>query len=369
MDSVYNLVYKKVFKPIFFLFDPEFMHDSLIYGGSILSKFVFIRHICSWLLSYKNKRLNQKIKNISFPNPVGLSAGFDKNGDLMKILPSIGFGFAQIGTITNLPYGGNTKPRMYRLKKTKSIVVNFGLKNIGADKIVSKLKKAKIENFPLGISIGRTNCKEAGELEKGVQDYSECLKKVIESDIGDLYTINISCPNLYGGEPFTTPEKLKYLLEAIYSYSILKPVFIKMPVHLPWNEFNELCKVATSFNVEGLIIGNLAKDRVKVNIKDNLPDHIQGHLSGMPVQTLSNELISKTYKNYKDTFVIIGVGGIFSAEDAYEKIKRGASLVQLVTGLVFEGPQLIGQINKGLVRLLDKDGFDNISDAVGAYHK
>lgn len=369
MDDIYNFVYKTVFKPVFFLFKPEFMHELLVFSGSVLGRIAPIRGIISWMFSYKNERLSQKIKGITFSNPVGLSAGFDKNGDLMDILPAIGFGFAQIGTITNFPYGGNPKPRMYRLKKTKSIVVNYGLKNIGVEKIVSKIKKAGVKNFPLGISIGRTNCKEAGELEKGVKDYAECLRKVIESGVGDIYTINISCPNLHGGEPFTTSDKLKYLLDVLYKEAISKPVFIKMPVHLPWNEFDELCKVAVSFKVDGLIIGNLAKDRAKAGLKDNLPDNIQGHLSGMPVQALANELISKTYETYKDTFVIVGVGGIFSAEDAYEKIKRGASLVQLVTGLVFEGPQLIGQINKGLIELLNKDKFDNISDAVGAHHR
>ncbi len=369
MDSIFNFIYKRIFKQIFFLFDPEFAHDLVIYIGSILGRFRFITCICLRMFSYKNKRLNQKIKNISFSNPVGLSAGFDKDGDLVNILPCIGFGFAQIGTITNLPYGGNPKPRMYRLKKTKSIVVNYGLKNIGVERIVSKLKKVKVKDFPLGISIGRTNCKEAGELDKGVRDYSECLSKVIESDVGNFYTINISCPNLHGGEPFTTPEKLRYLLKTLYSNPVSKPVFIKMPVHLKWSGFNELCKVADSFNVDGLIIANLAKDRTSANLKDYLPDHIKGHMSGMPTQSLSDELISKTYENYKDTFVIVGVGGIFSAEDAYEKIKKGASLVQLVTGIIFEGPQLVGQINKGLVRLLDKDGFYNISEAIGAYHK
>ena len=142
-----------------------------------------------------------------------------------------------------------------------------------------------------------------------------------------------------------------------------------MPINLPWKEFKPLCEVALKYKVDGVIIGNLNKNRQDPAIIDEIPKSVQGSISGKPTEKLSNELISKTYREYKKKLIIIGAGGIFSAEDAYEKIKRGSTLVQLITGMIYQGPQLIGEINRGLVKLLEKDGYKNISQAVGAYHK
>lgn len=230
------------------------------------------------------------------------------------------------------------------------------------------MKKSRCQNTILGISIGRTNCKETAQLERGIEDTRKCLEEIIKSDVGDMYTINISCPNLYGNVSFANPHNLQLLLEKLYSLRIEKPVYIKMPINLSWDEFKELVRVVVLFKIDGLIIGNLNKVRNSPKIIDKIPKHIKGSASGMPTQELSNELITKTYQTYGDKLIIIGVGGIFSAEDAYEKIKRGASLVQLITGLIYEGPQLVGQINKGLVELLKKDGFTNIGEAVGINH-
>ncbi len=149
-----------------------------------------------------------------------------------------------------------------------------------------------------------------------------------------------------------------------------KPIFIKMPLELEWEKFKELLQVAIKYKIDGVVIANLVKDRESNKyIKDEIPENIKGGISGLPTRDLCNEKISLTYKEFGDKFKIIGVGGIFNAEDAYEKIKLGASLVQLITGMIFEGPQLIGEINRGLVKLLRKDGFNNISEAVGTAHK
>lgn len=359
-----RLLYKKVFKPVFFKFDPEDVHDRMIKFGHFLGKYKFFRTIVGWCFRYENKILNQKLWGIDFANPVGLSAGFDKNAEVYPIMQSVGFGFAEVGTVTYKAYEGNPKPRLYRLPKSSGLVVYYGLKNRGARAIIRNLEKFK-KNIPQVVSIGRTNSKEASSFENGILDYYSCFKEFVDANVGDIYEINISCPNLYEGEPFSDPISLERLLQKIYTLDIKKPVFMKMPINLPWEEFKKLVDIALRFNVEALTIGNLNKNRQDSLIKDPIPSNVKGSISGKPTEDLSNDLISQTYKYCGDKIKIIGVGGIFSAEDAYEKIKRGASLIELITGMIYEGPQLIGEINQGLVNLLKKDGYKNISEAVG----
>ncbi len=365
--SLIGKSYRNILRPYLFKLDPENAHDAFTNFGAFLGKSQLAKTLTKNLFDYQNEALSQKVAGINFHNPVGLSAGFDKDANLQDILPAVGFGFMQIGSVTLNPYNGNPRPRLYRLHKSKGLVVNYGLKNIGAKKIITKLKKYNNSSFPLGISIAKTNCRETVGINDGVADYYNCLKQLYDNRIGDFYTLNISCPNTYGGEPFTTTSKLRKLLDKISTIDIKKPIFVKMPINLNWKEFKKLLDVIAGYQLDGVIIGNLTKKRDTELIKDKLSKNIKGGISGKPTEKLNNDLISKTYQKYKDKLIIIGVGGIFNAEDAYDKIKRGATLVQLITGMVFEGPQLIGEINQKLVDLLKKDGYRNIREAVGAY--
>ena len=358
--------YRNFLKPLLFKIDPEIVHDSFTNVGSYLGRRKITKSFVRRLFRYDNKILQQNFLGISFPNPVGLSEGFDKDANLVNIMDDVGFGFMQVGSVTLKSYSGNVKPRLYRLPKSNGIVVNYGLKNIGVDKIINNLKGKIYSNFPLSISVAKTNSKETVKTKDGVNDYFECLKKLNEAKIGDFYTINISCPNVFGGEPFTTPERLELLLTKLKTLNVKKPLFIKMPINLNWREFKTLLEIIVRHKIDGVIIGNLTKVKDKKLIKDEIPNQIKGGISGKPTEKLSNELIGKTYRNYSDKLKIIGVGGIFSPEDAYNKIKLGASLVQLITGMIFEGPQLIGNINRKLVELLEKDRYKNISEAIGA---
>lgn len=362
-------LYVWIYKPLLFRRDPELAHDSFARMGVFLGKHTMTRAITRGLLHVKNSVLRQTVCSIHFQNPVGLSAGFDKDANLVQILPSVGFGFVEIGSITLEPYHGNSGKRLVRLPASKSIIVNYGLKNVGSSAIIQKLSAGQKSIVPMIISIAKTNCKETVDTEAGIRDYYECLRRFYEAGIGDMYDINISCPNAYGGEPFTTPDTLERLLSTLDTLAITKPVFVKMPINLSWDSFSSLLGVVSKHQISGVIIGNLNKNKHDPSIKDPIPEGQGGGLSGTPCFDLSNELISKTYQLYKDKFVIIGVGGIFSAEDAYEKIKRGATLVQLITGMIYEGPQVVGEINRGLVQLLKKDGFNNISQAVGARYR
>jgi dihydroorotate dehydrogenase subfamily 2 len=362
-------LYRHLVRPILFLQNPEMVHNHYTRIGHFLGRYQASKSAIRWLFDYQNSVLTQKILGMCFKNPIGLSAGFDKDANLTNIIPELGFSFMQIGTVTYKPYRGNQKPRLYRLPKSKGIVVNFGLKNIGVKKISQKLKQERKHKFVLSVSIGKTNSPETAAVCCGVEDYYLCLKELLEQDIGDFYTINISCPNMFGGEPFTTPKTLARLLKKLTNLKINKPIFLKMPINLIWNDFKKLLEKAIDFAIDGVIIGNLNKNHNDNAVLDKIPLYVKGGISGKPTWDLSNHLISKTYQNYHNKLIIIGVGGIFSAMDAYEKIKLGASLVQLITGMIYQGPQLIGEINNGLSKLLKQDGYSNIREAVGAYHR
>jgi len=316
-------------------------------------------------LNYQHLSLKQTIKGKKYLSPVGLAAGFDKDVNLMKLMPYISFGHEEIGSITALPCEGNPKPRMWRLPKQKAIVVNYGLKNPGCQEIARKMYAQKFQ-LPIGVSIAKTNCKETVGTEAGIEDYYQSFR-VLEP-FGDYFVINISCPNAYGGLPFNDKKSLDKLLTKLDKIETDKAVYIKLPPDIPTKRVNELIKVCDKHRIDGFVIANLTK------VRDNIPESElkkagPGGISGKPVEEKANKMIAHVYKKTKGKYLIMGVGGIFSAEDAYEKIKQGSCLVQLITGMIYEGPQLIKKINKGLVQLLKKDGYKNISEAVGAYHR
>jgi len=327
----------------------------------ILGKFYITRKITSLLFNYQSPILEQKILGINFKNPVGLSAGFDKNATITDISPSLGFGFSEIGSVTGEKCEGNKKPRLWRLPQSKSLLVHYGLKNDGCEAIANRLKDKNLL-IPVGINIAKTNCKETADTDKAVEDYFKAYKAF--QNIGSYTTINISCPNAFGGQPFTDGQKLEKLLAKIFSIKKTKPIFIKISPDLNKQEIDAIIDVTLKFGIDGFICTNLTKNRDNERIiEKNLP--VSGGLSGKVVEDLSLNLIRHVYARTGGKTLIIGVGGIFTAEDAYRKIKAGASLVELITGMIFEGPQLISDINLGLVKLLRADGHRNISEAVG----
>lgn len=355
--------YKWIIKPIFFKFDPENIHDKISNFLHFLGKCSITRKITYLFFSYSNKVLEQNILDIKFKNPVGLSAGFDKDGKLVDIIPFIGFGFMEVGSVTAKPYDGNPKPHLYRLPEAKSIRVNYGLKNLGAEVVHQQLKN-KTFSFPVGINIAKTNSPETSDVNKGIEDYFFTYKTF--QDTGSYFTINISCPNTCEERPiFANPENLDLLLNKIFSIPKNKPVFIKLSPDLSDTQLQEILEICQKYPVDGFVCTNLTKV--------NLFNHAgKGGFSGKTVEELSNQLIQKVYNSAKvglwqesNKPIIIGVGGVFNAKDAYKKIKAGASLVELITGMIFEGPQLISDINLGLVKLLKADGYKNISEAIG----
>lgn len=354
--------YANVAKPLLFKVAPDTVHTNIVSLGRKTNKSKAVRGLMKLSWHFKDSSLVQIIHGLEYANPVGLAAGFDKNVQLTPMLEAIGFGFTTGGSVTGEYCMGNPRPWFHRLPEQSALVVHAGLANNGCESIGRALAKARRKNLPVApvsISVARTNSKQASTLDEGVYDYVKSLNTL--RAYPDMFEINISCPNTYGGEPYTTPSSLDTLLTAIDALQLTQPVYIKMPSDLSWPKFNKLLDVITRHNVKGVTICNLLKNRQGLAVSDDIP----GGISGRPVQALSDELIAQTYKKCGDSLTIIGVGGIFTAEDAYRKIKNGASLVALVTGLIYEGPQIVGEINSGLAKLLKADGYKNISEAKG----
>jgi dihydroorotate dehydrogenase len=365
--ACWRITYKTCLKPLLFRQDPEQVHDWMTWLGEWLGRSRLARRLVAHAFRYAHPSLEQTIAGVHFKNPIGLAAGFDKNARLLDILPDVGFGFAEIGSVTGEPCAGNPQPRLWRLPKSQGLVVNYGLKNDGCTAISGRLARMRFR-LAVGVSIAKTNASSTVETEAGIADYMKAYKAL--ADVGAYLTINISCPNAFGGEPFTHPERLERLLIALERIPSKRPVFLKMPVDLDEEKVQQLLDVAAHHEVHGIIFSNLTKRYEQSSIEPSEREGLlKGGVSGKPMSDASNRLLTWAYRTYGSRFIYIGCGGVFSAEDAYEKIRLGASLVQLITGMIFEGPQLIGEINRGLVSLLRRDGFGSISEAVGSAHR
>ncbi len=377
-------MYKHILKPILFWFDPESVHDMFTSTGSLLGRFWIGRRITSLIYGYRGKDISKTVDGMIFRTPFLLSAGFDYNGHLNAILPCIGMGGEEVGSVTAKPCEGNPKPRLTRLPKSQSIMVNKGLRNDGVEAIVERLKispatdlasdarifscwkiprvrasRARkssssksvfgsiLSSFIVGISIAKTNCNDAATTQGAIDDYVYSFTRLNEEGIGDYYTLNISCPNAFGGEAFITAPLLTQLLDAISKIPCQIPIYVKMPINIPWEQFDSLLGVIDSHKLQGVIIGNLNKDYSSLDVRSEAPAEYQGGLSGKPCRELSTQLIRKTREKYGRRFTIIGVGGVMSWKDAEEKFEAGADLIQLITGMIFEGPGLIRKLCKG----------------------
>lgn len=349
-SSLSNFLYQTGAKPLFFANNPETVHEIMTNSGELLGEFPLSRWLTQQAFAYNNSKLAKTIDGIYFPNPVGLAAGFDYNAQLTKILASVGFGWQSVGTVTWEAYEGNPKPRLVRLPNSKSLLVNKGLKGPGAKAIAHKLKYSHF-SIPVGISIATTN-KLFTSTHAQLLDIAKSFALLEKETVNHAYyEMNISCPNTHGGEPFTSPDRLHLLLSILDKLSLTKALYIKMPVDLDDEHILALLYVCQNHNVQGVILGNLWKNKETAELSQT--DKVtalqyKGNLSGKPTWKRSNELVALTRKNYPTRFTIIGTGGIFSPEDAQTKLEFGADLIQLITGMIYQGPQLIGQINKHL---------------------
>lgn len=363
------VLYRYLLKPVLFLFDPEKVHVSFVRFGQFLGA-TPLRRILGLVFNHPSPRLLQIHHGLTFSSPVGLAAGFDYEARLTQVLPFMGFGFGTIGTITRRPFAGNPRPMLGRLLLSRSLMVNKGFKNPGIKKIIKDLSPLSFA-YPVGLSIGKTNIKSIDDLKSGLNDITSSFKLAESSSLKHAYyELNISCPNVTGRLTFYDPKNLEALLAAVDSLNLSRPVFMKLPIGKTDQEFLSLLKVISRHSVQGIIIGNLQTNRRDPSLNQaEVARFPVGNFSGLPTQKRSDELISLAYRHYDRKLLIVGCGGVFSAADAYRKIKAGASLIQLITGLIYQGPQLVAEINHGLPGLLQADNFTHLSQAVGAAHR
>jgi dihydroorotate dehydrogenase len=357
-----------------FLMDPEQAHYSMKRIGVFLGSNPITKAFTSLLFDYGHKSLNIEVDGIKYRNPIGLSAGFDKDGELTKIYPNLGFGLAELGSITGEICPGNPGKRLFRMVKSKSIVVWYGLNNMGAEKLSSRLAGQKFGRLRVGINAALSNMSSEFDLDSSIADYLKTM--TLFKDIGDYYTVNISCPNTQEGEPFVDKDKLDALLTAINKHIrpiTAKPIYVKLAADMTVKEIDTIVDACVEHNMEGVVCTNLAKPQYNTEhrpeeyptTKGLLPAG-KGAMSGLPLQRISTNVVRHVYRRTRGKLTIIGVGGIFNARDAYEKITSGASLCHMITTMIFDGPQNINEINRGLVKLLKADGFSSIAEAVGS---
>ncbi len=350
-----NLIKYETIKKVLFQLNPETAHN--IAGWALK-----IAQNCPPLFWYFTKQnyidspiLEQNIFNMRFANPIGLAAGFDKDGDFIKAMPMLGFGFCEIGTITPKAQSGNPKPRLFRLIQEKSLQNAMGFNNKGAYHMLKQLKKNRFFCYPIGINIGKN--KITPQIE-ALKDYEQLFKAF--KNYGTYIVINISSPNTPGLRNLQNEQFIKEVI-TIGKNNTTKPILLKLSPDMSKEEVINLAGFAIDAGVDGIIATNTTID---YSLTPNAKDF--GGISGTLLKEKSFEIFKALGKEFFGKTILISVGGVDSAQEAYKRIKAGASLVQIYTALIYEGASLIKKINQELIRLIKKDGYSNISQAIGA---
>lgn len=356
----------RMVRPIIFLWKSEPVHEMVVTCGYWISRIPGVVPLMVHLFRIAHASLSTNIAGIAFQNPIGLAAGFDYRAQLLRLIPGLGFGFGTVGTLTHSPYEGNAKPRLGRLVESRSLLVNKGFKNDGVRNTLSPYTKTTFQ-IPVGISIGRTNRKDPMSQAEAVEDVVMGFRDAEDSGVSfAYYELNISCPNLLHETDFYEPVHLEELLTAVTALKLRRPIFIKMPIDRTDEQFVAMLNVIMRFPIQGIIVGNLQKNRSHpLLVPEEIREHPKGFFSGKPTEGDSNHHITLAYRHIGKKLTIIGCGGVFTAEDAYTKIKAGASLIQLATGLVFEGPLVASAICADLPALLTRDGYVHYREAIG----
>ncbi len=340
----------RLIKPIFFKFDPENVHHFVVKRLKwFYNYFPFGKNILRESFDFHVKGLEKEVFGIKFKNPVGLAAGFDKNGEYIEALSALGFGFIEVGTVTPLPQPGNEKPRMFRLKEDSAIINRMGFNNKGVDVLKERLRllKDKEPSIVIGGNIGKN---KNTPNEEAVSDYIKCFDALF--DVVDYFVVNVSSPNTPGLRALQEKEPLKELLNTLQQRNlkneISRPILLKIAPDLTNEQLDDIVEIVQETKIAGVIATNTTIDKSSL-ITTELVKNEMGGLSGKPLTQRSTEVIRYLSQKSNQSFPIIGVGGIHSPQDAKDKINAGASLVQLYTGFIYEGPELVKRICKSLV--------------------
>jgi dihydroorotate dehydrogenase len=337
-------MYKVFIKPILFLFDPEWVHHTVFSTLKLIHRIPGMGNLIKGFYQVKDQRLERKLFGLTFPNPVGLAAGFDKDAKLYKELSNFGFGFIEIGTLTPKPQSGNPKKRLFRLPEDGGLINRMGFNNEGVEAAIERLKRNK--GILIGGNIGKNKLTPN---EEAVSDYVQCFEALFPHV--DYFVVNVSSPNTPNLRALQDKEPLTHLLQTLkdlnHSKSKPKPILLKIAPDLTEEQLVDIIDIITSVKIDGLIATNTTLSREGL-YSENKSE--MGGLSGKPVTKKSTEVIRFLHEKSKNAFPIIGVGGIHSPEDAIEKLEAGASLVQLYTGFVYEGPGVVKRINKAILK-------------------
>lgn len=375
-------IYQKGVRPLLFSglkADPEMLHYQMMRGMCWLQETgdrppaLWVQRNLRRSLCVDHPALKPTLWGITFPNPVGLAAGFDKNGEAAEAWECCGFGYAELGTVTHHAQPGNPKPRMFRLLEDYAALNRMGFNNQGAAAMAERLAyrtqataKTGRPPFPIGINLGKS---KITPLEEAASDYLASFRLL--KDLGDYFVVNVSSPNTPGLRSLQSTENLDRILATLQQENAgQKPLLVKIAPDLEWEAIADILTLAQAHNLAGIIATNttIRRDHLKTQILPATGKPITdeaGGISGAPLRQRSTEIIRFIYQKTNGTLPIIGVGGIFTADDAWEKITAGASLLQLYTGWIYEGPWMLRRLLTGLLAQLETHSLSHIQEAVG----
>jgi dihydroorotate dehydrogenase len=355
------MIYRSLVRPLLFRLPAETAHELALHSLSLVPASLLARR-------FSNPALKVERFGLSFPNPVGLAAGFDKNGIALKPLAALGFGFIEAGTVTYHAQPGNPRPRLFRLREDQALINRAGFNNEGAAAFAARVSRAQPDCI-LGVSIGKS---KITPLEKATEDYLASFELVYR--VADYIAINVSSPNTPQLRELQQAEQLSSLLSALRArgqelqerFNKKVPLLVKLSPDLTRRDLETIVEVIQRHGIDGIIATNTTISRDNLRTDANRVTACgEGGLSGRPLRSRATKMIAELYEITGGRVLLVGVGGIFTAEDAWEKISAGASLVQLYTGFIYQGPGVARQINEGLANILAREGFANLDAAVG----
>ncbi|SFI63584.1 quinone-dependent dihydroorotate dehydrogenase [Thermoflavimicrobium dichotomicum] len=352
-------------RPLLFQMDPESAHNWTILALQMMQANPLLKKYFTKKMTVHDSRLHSQYFGQTFTNPVGLAAGFDKHANVYPALAALGFGFVEVGTLTPRPQGGNPKPRLFRLVEDEAVINRMGFNNHGIEEAKRTFSQLPRPSIPIGINLGKN--KDTPN-EQASDDYCQGLATLYLE--GDYFVINISSPNTKGLRDLQQVQALQELLSSILTerdrlakeHAKKQPVLLKIAPDLTTEQITDIVQTAVSLGIDGIIATNttLSRDGLRSSKQNET-----GGLSGRPLRERSTELIRQIYRMTEGRIPLIGVGGIFTGKDAYEKICAGANLVQVYTGMIYRGPSIARLINEELLQLLEKDGLTSIQEAIG----
>lgn len=353
------------FRPYIFKLDPETAHHLVIRGLSIMQSISTVKNRFEQKTMIRDHRLASECFGLTFPNPIGLAAGFDKHANVYPGLAALGFGFVEVGTLTPRPQAGNPKPRIFRLAEEQALINRMGFNNEGIEKAKISFNRLPRPTIPIGINLGKN--KDTPN-ERATEDYVRGLSLLYP--YGDYFVINVSSPNTKGLRDLQDQDALSNLLDTLLEQraalakqtKIRRPLLLKIAPDLSEEELAKIAATAIESNIDGIIATNttISRDGVSSSLKEET-----GGLSGKPLNQRSTEMIRSIYRITQGKLPIIGVGGVFSGQDAYDKLRAGASLIQIYTSMIYHGPFAAKMINQQLLEILERDQVSSISEIVG----